>query len=266
MRSSWFLPVSLGLAVLFLGWGPGCGRAPRTSRPAAPAAADAIGSAAPHAGDGVGPAAIAQTQIQAQEISYDHSVGTLSYRLAEPALVRIRIGIGNGGPLIRTLVDWEPREAGPQIEVWDRRDMSGDVSYENQSDVLVVIACLPLDTSGYDKYASSIQGLGRSPDFEILFPETLGCTDAGLPVISGIAPVRVVLGDADRQRLTNTQYEVVIFLDNIFLIEEEEGTNPYTYFLNTRGINEGAHTITVNVISYEGEVGTRGRKCFVRKD
>jgi flagellar hook assembly protein FlgD len=42
------------------------------------------------------------------------------------AMVRIRIGLANG-PLLRTLVDWEPRAAGQHTDVWDGRDESGNV-------------------------------------------------------------------------------------------------------------------------------------------
>ncbi|MCP4379558.1 MAG: hypothetical protein GY794_25725, partial [bacterium] len=49
--------------------------------------------------------------------------GHITYHLPKDARVRIRIGVPKG-PLLRTLVDWEPRRAGPQAEPWDGKDDS----------------------------------------------------------------------------------------------------------------------------------------------
>src|SRR3989338_7199789 len=55
-------------------------------------------------------------EILAKDISFDLANGEIRYILPEPALVRIRIGMPEGGPLLRTLVDWERLEAGRSEE------------------------------------------------------------------------------------------------------------------------------------------------------
>ena len=55
--------------------------------------------------------------------------GEIKYTLPEPASVRLRIGIRNGGPMLRTLLDWELREKGPHVEVWDKKKWE---SYKEQ--------------------------------------------------------------------------------------------------------------------------------------
>ncbi|MFQ6131998.1 MAG: PA14 domain-containing protein [Armatimonadota bacterium] len=51
---------------------------------------------------------------------------TISYNLSADALCRIRIGVQDG-PLLRTLVDWEPRFSGANSDIWDGRDDSGSI-------------------------------------------------------------------------------------------------------------------------------------------
>ncbi len=53
--------------------------------------------------------------------SFDREAGTIAYSLPSPARVLIRFGI-QGGPMLRTLVDWEPRVAGSILEHWDGWD------------------------------------------------------------------------------------------------------------------------------------------------
>ena len=57
---------------------------------------------------------------------YQGQTCAISYNLSAHALCRVRIGLQNG-PLLRTLVDWEPRWSGPNTEVWDGRDESGNI-------------------------------------------------------------------------------------------------------------------------------------------
>ncbi len=51
--------------------------------------------------------------------------------LSDEAHVRVRIGI-EGGPLLRTLVDWDYRPAGESVEEWDGRDESGNLVPPNE--------------------------------------------------------------------------------------------------------------------------------------
>ena len=80
----------------------------------------------------------------------------------------------------------------------------------------------------------------------------------------GIVPVRVYLNKDDQRWLTETKYEMGLYIDNVFLMEEEEGTNPFTYHLDTRNLNDGFHIITANIIGYEGEVATESMRVFVK--
>src|SRR5438132_3661435 len=60
-------------------------------------------------------------EILATETHFNFETGEITYTLAEPALVRMRIGRDQGGALLRTLVDWEPRPVGINREMWNKK-------------------------------------------------------------------------------------------------------------------------------------------------
>ena len=121
---------------------------------------------------------------------------------------------------------------------------------------MLVLACLPADEAGRKNSPADIKGFRKSPGLHISFPEST-TNDQGIPVISGTVPVRITLDEKDSDWLAKTRFEIGIYVDYIFLLEDEEGTNPFNYQLNTAGLNKGLHKITVNIIGYEGEVGTQ---------
>jgi len=202
-------------------------------------------------------------EILASDLNFDIQRGKITYTLPEPALVRVRIGLADGGPLLHTLVDWEPRKAGKHIEVWDKKDSAKKVDFSGHKDFLVMLSCLPLDPKKHAEYHGPIRGIGKSPEFEIVFPNNLG-SNGEMPIVPEIVPIRVVLSEKDKPRLTEAKYEIGIYLDYIFVMEDEEGMSPFTYLLNTKGLNDGPHILTVNIGAYTGEVGSKSIRIFVK--
>ncbi len=203
-------------------------------------------------------------EIIAENISFDVKSGEVKYSLSEPALVRIRIGKKYGGPLLRVLVDWEERAAGEHVEKWDGKDKTGRVSYPDRTDLMLVISCLPADPLERKNYRETVRGLKKAPKFSITFPSARERNADGVPVIDGRAPVRVQIHEEDQKWLADTKYELALYIDNSFLMEDEEGVNPYTYHLNTIGLNDGLHSITVNLIGFDGDAGTESVLVYVR--
>lgn len=195
-------------------------------------------------------------EINATDLSFDPETGKFGYTLPEPALVRIRIGVGQGGALLVNLVDWERREAGRYTQVWDYKDETGKITFEKRDNYKIVIACIPVTEEEQKIYQSSIKGFRKAPRFEVTFPESALDQD-GVPLFKHMDPIRVAIDPEDARWLTETKYELGIFINNVFLMEDEEGVNPFTYRMNTTGLRESPHVITINVVGYEGEVGTK---------
>jgi hypothetical protein len=77
-------------------------------------------------------------------------------------------------------------------------------------------------------------------------------------VVRDEASFRVRVDDPqERARLINTRFEVMMFLDTVFLAEEEDGALPYNYRLDTRALPPGPHLLTVNLLSYDQRVGVQ---------
>jgi len=198
--------------------------------------------------ESLSPEADDKYEVLAYELEFNPETGEIKYTLPGPALGRIRIGLQPGGPVIRTLFDWEYRDAGSHVEIWDRKDASGKIDYTGNPKLSVLLHFVKTD--------SPLNKIRKSPDFSINFPESASSADGEVILREGI-PVRVVLSNTSKEWLRKTRYEIAVYLDNVFLIEDEEANDPYTYWLRTRDINNGMHIITVNVVGYQGEVGAK---------
>ena len=205
-------------------------------------------------------------EVLAQDLSFDAATGALSYSLPEPAVVRIRIGLRDGGPMLRTLADWEEQSKGPHTMAWDKKDATGQVDFSFRNDFMAVVACLALDSHARARYDGPIKGFRKSPDPVITFPESLPHKESGAPLVKGIVPVRITVADKDQQWLSESKYEISIFVDTVFLMEDEEGTSPFTYRIDTRGLGNGLHSMTVNFVGYTGEIGTASVIFYVQNE
>ena len=203
-------------------------------------------------------------EIQANNTSFDPVKGEIKYTLPEDATVRIRIGLTNNGPLLHTLVDWENRIKGEHVEHWDHNDATGKISFNGRKDLMLLLSCLPADEAKRKAYHGIIKGFRKTPGVSVRFPDSTQNNDQGWPIVSGITSFRIGLDPKDKLYLSNTKYEVGIYIDFVFLMEDEEGTDPFTYKINTANINNGPHLITANVVGYDGDIGTRSVMVVVQ--
>lgn len=196
-----------------------------------------------------------QESITAADTSFDADKGEVRYTLPEPAYVRIRIGLDHGGALLHNLLDWDLRSAGAHVEKWDMKDSPGSVLFGKRADYFLLLNARPVNKEkGYEK----------SPQLAITFPDSKEQTAQGVPVVDGVVFLRVTLDEKDAQKMTEAKFEVAIYLDYGFFMEDEVGTNPFNYRIDAAGIGQGEHVVTVNIISYNGQVGTRSAKIFVK--
>lgn len=204
---------------------------------------------------------MAGEEIQATELAFHPGTGQIKYTLPRDALVRIRIGMRDGGPLLAHLLDWEFRPKGKHEEFWD---ITGDTALllnEFRLGAVAVINCRAWDQ---DREPDERQKrlFRESPGVTMTFPGAERTKD-GLPILKDVAPVRVVIDPADAAWLEATKYEVTLFIDEITIFDDEEGINPYTFPFNTKGISNGEHLITVNVVGYQGQIGTLSRTVWI---
>ncbi len=237
--------------------------------------------------------------------------GHITYHLAKDARVRVRIGV-NEGPLLRTLLDWAPRRAGPHAETWDGQDDSNVLNVKEMPFIVTIDAfALPQHSlftrgSGTDLIAYHTKSRGKSalnrvqkaerkrhmaPDQEqhghAALPRTVdrvprfqvSVNDSGgaentpqslkadsSPTVSGDIALTVNLEEITGVLLANQRYEVLVFVDQEFLIEDEQGYHPYTFPLDTRELSNGPHVVTFNVATLTDQVGSGSIIIHVQND
>jgi len=233
-----------------------------------------------------------------EDVRWNPDTGRVSYRIREPSRVRIRIGLLVSGPLLQTLIDWVPRAAGSHTEHWDGRDRSGVLSlakhpslyvqaegFALSQNTLVVgppaaaVALIPSLGDDAARRPSHREGRpGRLFDFasqpieqrrdfdaRVALPRELEHTAKGLPIVDRTTPVRVEISEFDLARMLNERSEVVFYLDGQSVFENEAAFLPMTWRWNPDGVNEGVHSLTVNLRGYDGHIGVGTVQVYVRK-
>jgi len=225
--------------------------------------------------------------LTVDKVNWDADAGVVRYRLPKPARVNLRAGMQNDGPLLRTIIDWVPRPSGEQAEAWDGWDasrvldlrhhpklqVSVDAFALSENTLLVgpppsqvqLITDLTADTPRRERAAirrklmheHSQQSLEERGDVAITLtlPANLPRDKVGVPLASGLVPIRLDVADKDRQRMLDRRIEPVFFVDGTFAFENEVGFLPTTWIWNTETANEGEHYISANVRGYEGNFG-----------
>jgi len=192
-------------------------------------------------------------------MTFDPSHGksaTISYSLNKPGCIRIRL-VHREQPdlLIRTLQDWINQEFGKHELKWDGRDASGNIVDNKRIFVL---------------FESKDQGKGRQHHDH---PQEL-CRDPLLMIktlpnlcesVKGMLEIQAsVVGEA-RNSPDEAEYEARYYIDyKLFKVEKfEKGINHFIFNIDTSGLQNGEHLITVNVDDLRDHIGSAGLRVSV---
>ena len=224
----------------------------------------------------------------------------ISFSLDSPSRVIARVGI-KGGPLLRTLSNWQPRNTGKVVLRWDGfdEDRLRDIRTDQRLAIMVRAYQLPdfsiitsgNDASDYRKYRASLnlteksadvkqvlevdgkrierhyyfaKDINLNPDVEVAFVDSYPQDSKGLPIIDCPCPIRVNLSDKMKAQLQESLYEIAFFVDDEFVSEQEQGYVPFTWRWTPSSLEKGAHTLTVNVSGLRGEVGVKSLGLVVK--
>lgn len=182
--------------------------------------------------------------------------GRLSYTLSKPAWIRIRL-VARSDPrlVLRTLVDWSPRELGENFEEWDGRDASGHWLDRRRCPGLFVIE-------------------GDSPEHEA--HERERCGDPMLTVVSpedgdvvgGVVSVTVRYGTGPRGYLKLAGGTLRIHVDCVPAGErryDPGSSGSFEWLWDTGQVAEGRHTVTVNLDDGYDHLGTASVEVLVNR-
>lgn len=233
-------------------------------------------------------------EIKAAKFSLDREKQIIEYVLPKAAMVRIRAGL-NSGFFAGAVVDWTPQTAGRHQYKWDGKDASGLLNLIKNPGLDLRLSCYSLPdncivVSGNPKEIETNETLTESqnlfrnkiwategkylhychdrrfchsPGFKVSFINGRKTDDETSVVISKVAPVRIEIDKRDKKHLTDTKFEVMFYVDGVFLYEMEEGSSPFTYDWDVRNFNRGVHILTVNILAYDDHIGSQSYKVII---
>jgi len=221
---------------------------------------------------------------------------SIEYTLPVNSRMLVRSGIKNG-PMLHTIIDWEPRIAGFHAERWNGRDSDNVITIDQNPQVgyLIVGYQLPghsIITYGnqkdsYRAYRERKQWPIKKANYDNRLLERgkkLIRSEFYTPVLQQKSPritvnlldrknrkpiteiqgfdeiiAEVKLNELDEIYLDQERYEISFFVDNQFIAEEEQGFVPFNWRWSPGrfGIKPGDHILTINVSGYNGQVGVK---------
>jgi flagellar hook assembly protein FlgD len=212
----------------------------------------------------------------------------ISFSLDAPSRVLSRAVI-EGGPLVKTIANWEARPAGKVVLRWDGYDSDKIEKVTNRDDfnVLVMAYCLPahslvvfggdpdMDYQAYRKQkkmdrkrpdwdAVKLQRDGRRlekdyflprnalPELSLSFPDSVEKNEAGEYIIREASQLKISIPQDQRWRIESSLYEISYFYDHKFVQEEEQGYLPFYWPIDPADFSPGRHVITVQISAFNG--------------
>ena len=140
------------------------------------------------------------SMVALQADYYSARTATLAYTLAVPSRVHIQAGTvvkdpktgEMAGPVLKTIVNREPRAAGRVAEAWSGQDESGLIRVADLQDFVISIAAVPLPEGSVVTYGNRTQtfaeaALTRAGESIFTKRRSHG-HHAGLPVLDDVSP------------------------------------------------------------------------------
>lgn len=184
--------------------------------------------------------------------------------------------------MLATLWDWKAHVAGP-VEIsysgdlpnpwgnfWDRPDAKALVwAYTLADNAVVIEGESPPQTFEEDSpsvyagaereiepHARHAPYLCRDPRLKVDLAEDFPRDEAGLPLVADRLTLRIdAPSEAERAIAENLRFEVILYIDGQFLLEDEDSLLPFHYPLDVSRFSEGEHTILVNLANFQDHVG-----------
>lgn len=222
------------------------------------------------------------------------------FQLSHPSRVLARMGI-KGGPMLKALSDWQPRNKGKVVLRWNGfdTDQLRDLRANPKIAFMVTAYRLPdfsIISSGnntltYQAYRKKLgakaqtiehkkkqlernnhriehhyyiaKDVDLSPPVSLRFKKKYPVDEKSNPIIDCPCIVEVNLDEKGKMQLQESLYEIAFFLDDEFVSEQEQGYVPFRWRWTPSGLTKGEHILSVNVSGLRGEVGVKSLKFTV---
>ena len=232
--------------------------------------------------------------VEVSNLKWDKKADSISYSVRKNTRVSLRIGIDDGGPLLATILDWQPRARGVHKEKWDGIDSSGTVDIKRlvSAEIFGQAYSLSGNTIIFGPYQSDseyVENIDTShkrkrtynskkmfnyhgkdaasrSDFaiDVALPKDIKLNKDKLPIFKGSVPIRINIPKQELKRMQTNRFEPMLFVDGTYISELESGFFPLTWRMHAKDYKEGEHYITINIRGYDGQVGSASRRIVVK--
>jgi hypothetical protein len=239
------------------------------------------------------PASSPARDVKAELGYYDRRTAVLSYRLSAASRVHIQAGLARTdektgertGPVLKTIVNREPRPAGADIETWNGLDETGSYFVPDLPGFVMAIAASSLPENSIITVGNTSQefvewALDRKGDSLLKSTTVNQSHHKGLAVFDDLSPslalqpsnarktqkgnVWTVDGESLRGSLslegpTRTQFarqpgSLLVFLDDRRVLVEGSPTDGMMFEVPLSGLSPGEHIVAFDWVSEYGPV------------
>lgn len=243
-------------------------------------------------------------KVNPSEIHFKPKEDTITYVLPKASRVLVRSGL-NPGPMLNTLVNWLPRGPGLCTEFWAGKDPQGLRKYSTHPMAWIIVQAYALPAASvitfgnqkldYKTYYLDIheerkskpqvkretvleavtsphwfmpKHLDKDPQIRLTLPEYPKATlSETISVDADQVIIRVNIPDKQsRGFISGIPFELVVFIDDKMLTEAEQAHLPFNWLLDVRGLSEGEHLLTINLVTIRHHVGVASQKIRVVRD
>ncbi|MDD5174080.1 MAG: hypothetical protein PHV48_04570 [Candidatus Omnitrophica bacterium] len=169
-------------------------------------------------------------EVSVTDIKWNEKERMLTYNLSGDAVVKIRVGL-YAGPLYRTIVDLEKKPKGLNQETWDGKDEDGRVDFLKY---------------GKPHFCVDSPVMPR-PDSVLNVKFGKGVETGNLIKIDEPNEITIDVPDNTREVFNKNGAELRLYVDNKLKKIEKVSSLPYVFSLDTAGIDEGEHLLTMNL-------------------
>lgn len=229
--------------------------------------------------------------VSPMELNYDADRQTLSFGVARMTYGRLRVGLKEGGPVYRTLAPWQLWQPGQHEIPWNGKDAAGLHTVMDQAELsysfdafalpensLIVMGAPQADS--YDQrqlqkfpvhppsgahlsYFSVNPGSqGAEPELAVAWQQS--SQQDGLTLLRGKASCLVSFADPNKEASSlQGGSELILYLDDTYVVEVPVEELPALIGFDTTGFDNGAHTVTINLLTADDRAGISLHKVSI---
>ena len=221
-------------------------------------------------------------------LKWDKEKHTISYTLINAARINFRAGIKDGGPLLKTVINWLPRSRGKHVEMWDDNDEEINISNISGVELFSDAYSLSKNTIIIGNKISSLQYVDIANPVERKRTQAVAFRDYksmvaqdrsdymvdielsvnnnhknNTPIYTGKISVKINVPPTDLERLNRDRFESILFVDGEYVSELETAFFPISWMLDTGELDDGEHYVTINIRGYNGQYGSSTKMIYV---